>query len=116
AGFILEYGHQRLGGMFIGFNEPRKAILAGNPFIRLDLLYSCYTLRFLADVIKAQGYCRWYERFDMFIPPHLEKFFEPMITAVDAERIDDLAVVYGVDPVLNIGYSCPLAKLLRLLS
>lgn len=115
VGYILEYGHQRLGGLFLRFNEQRKAILAGNPFIRLDLLYTCYTLRFLAALIKFHNYTRWYERFDCFFPPYLVNSFEPLIVAVDLKHIDDLAFLYGMDPTLNIGFSCPLGNVLRLL-
>ncbi|KAH7707289.1 hypothetical protein AAVH_25478 [Aphelenchoides avenae] len=77
VGFLLEYGTVRLGGVFITFNERRRTLSLGYAFARPDLLSSCFMTRFLAAVIKYQGYARW---FDV-----MERRFRPTSTAFSSQ-------------------------------
>lgn len=110
VGFIFEYGSQRLGGIFLRLHHKRKTIAIGHTFIRLDLLRSSFMLRLLAGLIKGLGYDRWFDQVECFVPDHLSKFLEPIITAVDAAPKDPRLQRWPFPE-----YTWPTANLFRLL-
>ncbi|KAH7700150.1 hypothetical protein AAVH_32734 [Aphelenchoides avenae] len=109
SGFILEYGSKRLGGVYLRFDDARKTINVFGPLLPRELLCSPFSIRFVAALLKQQGYHRWFDRIEFLVPRNLIGLFEPLLAALGTSPEDDLPSKLGLQPTACIGYSLTIA-------
>lgn len=116
VGFVIEFGSRRLGGVFMRFNMEQRTVALVHPFLHPQILRSGYMHRFLAALLKAQGYHRWFDKLEAGIPRHAVRLFEPIMAAMCGERLGEDAARLGFDSDSYVRYAFPIASFVRMFS
>lgn len=85
---LMEYCGKRIGGIFLHFDEARKTIVLGHPFVPARLLLNGTVAWLIAKHFVLLKYVCWYERVEFSVPPHLLAAFARVIALTDATRVD----------------------------
>ncbi|KAH7720079.1 hypothetical protein AAVH_12500 [Aphelenchoides avenae] len=118
AGYIVEYGQKRLGGLFMRFDKCRKIVWMLCPFLQRELLCSTYFLKLLSAFARSQSYQQMgFEWIGVPMPAHLYERFEPILISAGASPIQapiELAAMYRRDPSSLVMYLCSISNILSL--
>lgn len=109
----MEYGSKRLGGLYLRFDEARRAIHLIGPLLPRELLCSTFGIRFVAAFLKQQPLAGRCERIEVLIPRNLLALLEPILLGAGAAREDDLPAKLGMQPTNCVGYSFVIADLVK---
>jgi hypothetical protein len=112
ACLVLEYGGNRLGGLFIRFDDARKAILLGHPFVPRHLIQQGYIMRFFAAFLRAFPLARYYERGEVLIQPDVLPHVSAVISISNARPDNAILPVYKASRASNVAYSFPISNVL----
>lgn len=113
-GFLLDYGHQRLGGMFLVFDELHETIFMNYSFVRCDVKRSGFTMRVLAAMIKERDFSRRFKYVRCVIPNFLGRFLAPLSTATKVHQMHDVSLMYGFHSGTLTQYTWEILSLLSL--